>query len=78
MLNHSTPQNPQRRLTLKFLVGSPAMVLMPSFMLMSCGGESSSSNTPGFQYVSNAEESAAIALSMAMLANSEKHMGLVV
>ena len=76
MLNHSTPQNPQRRLTLKFLVGSPAMVLMPSFMLMSCGGESSSSNTPGFQYVSNAEESAAIALSMAMLANSEKTYGV--
>jgi hypothetical protein len=52
------------------------MVLMPSLMLMSCGGGSSSSSTPSFQYTSNAEESSAIALSMAILASSEKTYGV--
>lgn len=76
MLNKSISPNPQRRLTLKFLTGSPAMVLMPSLMLMSCGGGSSSTSTPSFQYTSNAEESSAIALSMAILASNEKTYGV--
>lgn len=64
-----------KRLFLKFIVGTPPLVLLPSIMLSACGG----SNTNGAsenQYVSNAEEAASIALAMASSASSDGTYGV--
>ena len=73
------PVNPQqpnfgKRLTLKFIAGTPALVLLPSMMLTACGGSSTNASSSS-QYVSNAEEAAAIALAMASLASSDGTYG---
>lgn len=72
----SLPNYP-RRYFLKFLVGTPGLALMPSvlgFSLTGCGNGSSSAATTG--YVRNAEEAAALALSMATLASDHNTYGV--
>jgi cytosine deaminase len=72
----NSPQpNLSKRLSLKFIAGTPALVLMPSMMLTACGG-GSSSNGNSTEYVSNAEQAAAIALAMARLASSDGTYGV--
>ena len=71
---NSRQPNLHKRLTLKFLAGTPALVLLPSIMLTACGGSSSNGNST--QYVSNAEEAAAIALTMASSASSDGTYGV--
>jgi cytosine deaminase len=72
---NSQKPNQSKRLTLKFIAGTPALVLLPSMMLTACGGGSTSSSS-SVQYVSNAEEAAAIALTMARLASSDGTYGV--
>jgi tRNA(Arg) A34 adenosine deaminase TadA len=73
----TSPQQPNfgKRLTLKFIAGTPALVLLPSMMLTACGGGSTNASSSS-QYVSNAEEAAAIALAMASLASSDGTYGV--
>jgi cytosine deaminase len=68
--------NLKKRLTLKFIAGTPALVLLPSVLLTARGSDSTSvvGSTPS--HVSNAEEAAAIALSMARLASSDGTYGV--
>jgi cytosine deaminase len=61
---------------LRFLAGSLALVLLPSMMLTACGGDHSANSNASPEYVSNAEEAAAIALTMANLASADGTYGV--
>ena len=71
--------NLKRRHFLKFLVGTPGLALMPPILglsLTACGGSSSNSSSTSSSYVKNADEAAALALSMAQEANRQGTFGV--
>lgn len=69
----------KRRHFLKFLVGAPGLALMPPILglsLAGCGGSSSDANPTSTGYVKNADEAAALVLSMAQEANRQGTFGV--
>lgn len=69
--------NYSRRHFLKFLAGAPGLALMPSVLGISLAGcGDGSTNTSSTTYVHNAEEAAALVLSMATMASDHNTYGV--